>query len=120
MSRTFKDKPSRLRGATDYQTDRVRLDGWGKFHYRYIQLPTTKPKKRKEVDTEYSWRIHTPMWFVRDFMNRPQRRENKLWEAKFKDKRICTWHESYIDDTIDWLDSHDTPNVSRKPYIYYD
>ncbi len=118
MSRTNKDKPSKLHTSNDWRKDYEYIRIPGTDYLYWIQQPTTKAKKRKEVDSDFHW-MTTPGWFIRDFMNKPQRRQNKLWEAKLKNKRICTWHESYIDDTIDWLDSHDTPSVSRKPEKYY-
>ena len=75
MSRTNKDKPSRV-NHDPYDTDRVMTENW---HYR--ELPTTKTKKRKEVDTEDHW-MSTPGWWVRLMMNKPQRREVHLWERK--------------------------------------
>lgn len=74
MSRTFKDKPSKLR--FDYNTDRIMTEGWS-----FRQLPTTKPKKRKELDIEDHW-IGTPGWWVHMTMNKPQRRAVHLWEKR--------------------------------------
>lgn len=74
MSRTYKDKPSKLKEAWDKDMVREGYANW-------IYLPTTKPKKRKEVDTEDHW-MSTPGWWVKMTMNRPQRREVHLWERK--------------------------------------
>ena len=74
MSRTFKDKPGKLKH--DYDTDRVMTEAWS-----FRQLPTTKTKKRKEVDTEDHW-MSTPGWWVKMTMNKPQRRAVHLWEKK--------------------------------------
>lgn len=70
MSRTYKDKPAK-----------VRLEPWDKDGYGYIWLPTTKTKKRKEVDTKDHW-MSTPSAWTRLMMNRPQRRASHLWEKK--------------------------------------
>ena len=80
MSRTFKDKPSKLKHEA-WDKDTIRVEDTGtKWSYR-IHLPTTKTKKRKEVDTEEHW-MTTPGWWVRLMMNKPQRREVHLWERK--------------------------------------
>lgn len=74
MSRTHKDKPSKLKEPWDKDMVREGYANW-------IYLPTTKTKKRKEVDTEDHW-MSTPGWWVKMIMNRPQRREVHLWERK--------------------------------------
>jgi hypothetical protein len=78
MSRTLKDRPSKIKHEP-WDKDRVRY--WDDCNYMCYQLPTTKTKKRKEVDTEDHW-MTTPGWWVRLTMNRPQRREVHLWERK--------------------------------------
>ena len=79
MSRTYKDKPSKLRHS-HYRNDKDFVCVDGMYLYE-LKLPTTKPKKRKEVDTEWHW-MTTPSWWTRLMMNKPQRREVKLWERK--------------------------------------
>lgn len=118
MSRTFKDRPYKIKYPQDWHTDRVRVEGNEHHWHYYIDLPTTKTKKRKGQDVEEHW-MTTPGWWINIMMERPQRRASKLWENNFRNKRICTWHESYIDDTIDWLESFDTPSISRKPHCYF-
>lgn len=91
MSRTLKDKPSKLKGdAWDkdreyYNYTRVWVTYSGELVEHewkaYMETKTTKTKKRKEVDTEDRWRS-TPGWWVRLTMNKPQRREVHLWERK--------------------------------------
>lgn len=78
MSRTFKDKPHKVK-HDPWDMDRVRY--WDDCNYRCYQLPTTKTKKRKKVDTENHW-MNTPGWWVNLMMNRPQRREVRVWERK--------------------------------------
>lgn len=125
MSRTHKDLPYKIKYPHDRWTDRVRIEGTTEHGHYYIDLPTTKLKKRKRQDVEYHW-MTTPMWFVRDFMNRPQRRQNKLWEAKLRNKNLESWHLSngcvkisWDNEDKIWLESLDTPNISRKPFKYY-
>ena len=101
MSRTYKDKPT----ATLYESwnkDRERIEGT----FSWIDLPTTKTKKRKELDTEWHW-MSTPSWWTRLTMNRPQRRKCKLWER------------DALKTCLDSLDDLDKPIISRKPHIYY-
>lgn len=69
MSRTLKDKPSKLR-FDFYNKDQIELDHYGYTSYR--QGKTTKTKKRKEVDTEEHWQT-TPSWWNNLFHTRPIR-----------------------------------------------
>lgn len=99
MSRTRKDKPNKLKYEA-WDKDRVKIEGfWG-----YIWLPTTKTKKRKEVDTEEHW-MGTPSWWTRIMMNRPMRARGKQWEK-------LVLKELDIEDT-------DPPGVGKKPHVYY-
>lgn len=114
MSRTYKDKPSKLKG-----------DAWGKdreyYNYTrvwvtysgelvehewkaYMETKTTKTKKRKEVDTEDHW-TSTPGWHIRMWMNKPQRRKHHLQE------KACL-------KAID-IEEVDFPELGRKPHIYF-
>jgi len=101
MSRTYKDKPTETL-YEDWNKDRERIEGT----FCWIDLPTTKPKKRKELDTEWHW-MSTPSWWTRLTMNRPQRRKCKLWER------------DALKTCLDSLDDLDKPIISRKPHIYY-
>ena len=101
MSRTYKDKPTETLYEA-WNKDRERIEGT----FCWIDLPTTKTKKRKEVDTEEHW-MSTPSWWTRLTMNRPQRRRCKLWER------------DALKSTLDSLDDLDKPIISRKPHIYY-
>ena len=102
MSRTYKD--SRRRTIKGYwELDRVQLE-----NYYYLQLPTTRPKLRKEVDTEDHW-MTTPSAWTRLMMNRPQRRAGTLWEAGFVNSEV----------DMESLEEADAPGVSRKPHCYY-
>ena len=47
------------------------------------------------------------MWYVREFMTVPQRAAGKQWEKKI------------VQVQVDGLIDEDTPNVSRKPHLYY-
>ena len=98
MSRTYKDKPSRVL-HDPYDKDRVMTETW---HYR--ELPTTKTKKRKEVDTEWHW-MSTPSWWTRLNMVRPERRAAHLQE-------VMALKVVDLED-IDFVDT------GRKPHQYY-
>lgn len=100
MSRTYKDRPSRIKHP---RTDNwVFTEGYGRR-----DLPTIEPKKRKEVDTEWHW-MGTPGWWIRCMMNRPQRRAGSIWEREV----ITT--KNILD-----IDLLDTPSISHRPHIYY-
>lgn len=101
MSRTYKDKPSKHRYDA-WDKDRIRVENT----FYYIDLPTSKPKKRKHLDTEWHW-MSTPSWWTRITMNRPQRRKCKLWER------------DALKTSPDSLDDLDKPIISRKPHIYF-
>lgn len=131
MSRTYKDRPYKIRYPREYRDDYViyKEEYWLQTHiWTYdekvrssveellpfpiwrcrkweIQAPTSKPKvKRSAITKNYCWYKKTPSWWSRMFMNRPQRHKGRQWERKvlFED----------IEDT-------DPPGVSRKPHIFY-
>lgn len=100
MSRTYKDKPYKLKTA--WQQDVIYLENF------YTRLDkTTKTKKRKEVDTEDHW-MTTPSWWTRLTMTRPERRANRL-------------HEVAVVKSIDMedLECFDFPDLGRKPHNYF-
>jgi hypothetical protein len=113
MSRTFKDKPYKIRQPTsDYWHDSEMIqytivDEFSNEEYtrhRPIQLPTTKPKRRKELDTENHW-MSTPSWHNHLYNNIPRRREGRHFER--------TIH------LIDDIEEADPPEFSKKPHKYY-
>lgn len=114
MSRTYKDKPSKLthepwdKDTLRFEYEGERLDYYTNepktyIGYGHLDLPTTKTKKRKEVDTEEHW-MSTPSWWTHLCMNKPQRRAGRIWEA--------TVLREDIEET-------DAPGVSKRPHIYY-
>lgn len=56
MSRTFKDRPAKIR------------------------FPEEKTKKKRTVLSEWQWIKSTPSWWNNLYNNRPRRRESRLWE----------------------------------------
>lgn len=105
MSRTYKDRPSKIRFPEE-QWDYKYYRCGDKWYYGYLAYPGVLTKKKKHVDTENHW-MSEPSWFIREFMNQPQRARGKQWEKKIV--------KVSLDDLIDV----DYPDVSRKPHIYY-
>lgn len=105
MSRTYKDNRRRRFGEY-WKTDKEYIDGtpfcWGYF----IELPTTKPKLRKEVDTEDHW-MSTPSWWNNLFHTRPIR-------GKFRN--FC---ELARKTRIEALEDMFEPEDSNSPHKYY-
>ena len=100
MSRTYKDRPSKIRFPEDQY-------GYGCIFgpdYRWIELPGVKPK-RKRSHTPWGWIKSTPSWWTRLTMNKPQRRNCRLWENKVK----------YMVD----FEEADCPFFKNKPHNYY-
>jgi hypothetical protein len=129
MSRTQKDKPHEIRfpyrwdhDTHDFYTDPVLVTTTRRLnletmefevadlespylhrHFRRLQTPTTKPKRRREVDTEDHW-MSTPSWWTNMKMNRPARHKGRTWERKV---------------LVEDLEETDPPGVSHKPHIYW-
>jgi hypothetical protein len=89
MSRTNKDKPSKIRYSNKWQVPDL-------------------PKIPKWMDDTWHWLQSTPSWWTNMFMNRPQRHKARRWEREVQK----------IND-LDELEDIDTPNVSKKPHVYY-
>lgn len=121
MSRTYKDKPARVRFPEAYDwrwsCEKVPYDyTYSPYgvedpvtvtRYLYRELPGVKTKKKREVDSEWHWMGSTPSWWTRMTMNRPQRREAHLWE------------HDVARTPLEELEEVDKPNASHKPHIYY-
>lgn len=129
MSRTYKDKPwkfSHPESRWDFGTEQLSYlserriyeydlekGSWGYtgetepcVRFFHKQIPGVKTKKKKRVDCEWHW-MTTPGWFIKEFMNRPQRAKGRMWEKKIT--------KVALED----LDLLDTPSVGRKPHVYY-
>ena len=122
MSRTYKDKPWKYQDPeNDWTFGKVQVNythttkvykGFGQWAEEaivlvsYLEVKGAKRKKKRRTDTEWHW-MTTPMWWIREMMNQPQRATGRQWEKKIL--KYC------IDDLID----ADTPSVSRKPHWYY-
>jgi hypothetical protein len=101
VSRTYKDRPRKF-NPEPWDIDLIKLD-----RYTYIDSPTKKTKKRKEVDTEDHW-MSTPSWWTRLMMTRPERRSNRLLE-------VAVVKSIDIED----LEDFDFPDLGHKPHVYY-
>lgn len=66
MSRTLKDRPSKIQYPRYWEND-----GRGE-----------KTKKPRNVDTEWNWLGSTPSWWTHLMMNRPMRARGRAWERK--------------------------------------
>lgn len=96
MSRTFKDKPYKLKHEP-WDMDRARIEGT----WYSIDLPTTKTKKRKEVDTEDHW-MTTPGWWIHMKHTKPERRISNMKVATIAD-----------------LEDADIPNLHKMSHWYF-
>ena len=101
MSRTFKDKPSKLLWG-DYQQDYIWLEG-----YYHILRKTTKPKVKRSVDTDWAWMQATPSWWNNLFHTRPIRGNFR----KFT-KDLVRLDKEAVEDILE-------PTDSRRPHKYY-
>lgn len=99
MSRTFKETKRRRHFADYWKQDRVSLE-----NFSYLQLPTTKPKLRKEVDSEDHW-MSTPSWWTKMTMIKPERRAAHLLEVEIL--------------KVADIEEFDFPDLRRKPFCYY-
>ena len=120
MSRTYKDRPERVRFPQEYKyfdtgyekvsyTDNYKThDGDVRELTRYWlrELPGVKTKKPKHMDTEWHW-MSTPSWWTRLTMNRPLRRSAHLWEHEVAK---CKPEE---------LEEAEYPDTGHKPHNYY-
>lgn len=99
MSRTYKEI-RRRKDLTEYwKQDRVPVVGFGGWRL----TKTTKPKRRKTVDTEDHW-MTTPGWWIRLKMNGPQRK------LANKQTRLA------VNTDVEEVDIAD---CGRKPHIYF-
>lgn len=114
MSRTYKDKPYKFvdpESRWDYGMDKIAyveyIDNFQYLYnrYYYIERGGIKTKKKRSYN-EHNW-MTTPMWWIREYMNQPQRIRGKEWERQI------------IKVNIDELIDQDIPDVSRKPHLYY-
>jgi hypothetical protein len=106
MSRTYKHiKEVELKKFYKECWDTLYYPRENDIWYR-MKRPGVLPKRRKNVDTEHHW-MNTPSWWVNLMMTKPQRREGSLWEREV------------VKTPLEELDGVDTPNISRKPHIYY-
>ena len=106
MSRTHKDRPWKLRYPErdfDYRYERRTDVHW--YWYCALERAGVLTKKKRSY-VEYHG-MSTPMWWIREHMNQPQRTRGREWERKIVKYAVA--------DLVD----ADTPSVSRKPHLYY-
>lgn len=100
MSRSYKDKPSKLRFDL-YMKDWILVEPYG-----YRQGKTTKLKKRKEVDTEEHWQT-TPSWWNNLFHTRPIRGNFRIFLTNVVKSDIAE-----IENMLE-------PTDSKSPHKYF-
>lgn len=100
MSRTYKDRPSKIRFPQD--DNWVITEGCG-----IRKLPTIEPKKPKELNTEWRWIHGTPSWWNNLFHTRPIR-------GKFRNYTKCV-----VRCPIDYIENLFEPSDSNKPHKYF-
>lgn len=104
MSRTYKDRPDRLRFPDHREPkpagyDRAELSRW-------LALPRSKSKVPRYQNTKWFWYKAAPGWWVRLMMTRPQRRRCRMWEQQTKTR-------------LDFEDA-DCPVIhARRPHVYF-
>lgn len=104
MSRTYKDKPYRLRFPEHYKhwEDSTYTPIPGSWHRLVIAgAVTKKPRFHKP----WKWTSSMPSWHTRLYMTRPKRRRCRVWETK----------TALVKD----LDLVDCPDYGHKPLVYY-
>lgn len=101
MSRTHNDKPWEVR----FPEERWEYEYTEDNYVFRLKKSGVKTKKKRSYHPPF-W-MTTPMWWIREFMNRPQRAKGAMWE------------KATIKLDIESLEDVDHPNVSRKPHLYY-
>ena len=99
MSRTYKDKPYKLRYPSN--NNWVYTEG-----YSRRDLPTIKPKLRKQVDTKNHW-MTTPSWWHSLVHTRPKRNLFRNYV-----KKVVRYPLDQIQELLEPVDSN-------KPHHYY-
>lgn len=124
MSRTYKDRPIKLQwpdSRWDWDMEKIPVEWPRRFYnvepghfeetdvvytrYVYLKKAGVKTKKKRNHE-DWNW-MSTPMWWIREMMNQPQRARGHQWER------------SVVNMSKDELEDCDPPGVSRKPHIYY-
>lgn len=101
MSRTTKDRPSKLRWG-DYSQDYIYLEN---YHHRLGK--TTKPKVRRTKDTEWQWYSTAPSWWNNLFHTKPIRGNFRKFTLDIVKSKV-----EAIEDMLE-------PSDSKSPHKYY-
>lgn len=101
MSRTYKDNKRRRHFNSYWMQDHILVEGFG-----WRLAKTTKPKLRKEVDTEDHW-MTTPSWWNRLFHTKPIRGKFRRYTA------------DVVGRSLDSISSILEPLDSNKPHKYF-
>lgn len=119
MSRTYKDRPYRVKFPEEkrdfyYEYKPYIAEGinryWPRGEYycglRWfsVKRPYILKKKARHVDSENHW-MSTPGWWTHFYMDRPQRQASNQYMKQI---------------TLDVdLEELDPPMIGRKPHVYY-
>lgn len=96
MSRTFKDRPTKLRWD----------DHWANWFNAPLWKRKTGPKKKRLKDSVWRWIHQTPGWHVSMFSEVPARAEARAWE------------HAAVRHSGDYVDL-DTPRHPKSKLVYY-
>lgn len=100
MSRTYKDRPVRLKYSEYFSKWCIRHDD-GSWRDESLR---DRPKKPKRKNVEWHW-MSTPSWWTNITMTRPLRRRCRVWEHNIIREQD--------------LSEADCPDWGRKPHVYY-
>ena len=106
MSRTYKDKKEKYKNPyyVSFEDAYIRIGNRRYGSLRWIQVPGVKKKRKRHYDDAWTKYSSAPGWFTNLFMNRPLRREFRIYLLKLDPKL---------------LEDCDPPCHLYKKFVYY-